>query len=80
MRSIALTVLCTILLTGCKARLGQDEGYSDGYAAGYNTECQIRATLVHGEWDNAKYKAGYDAGYAAGAADCRRARNQGRSL
>jgi hypothetical protein len=48
-----------------------DTGYSDGYASGYNTTCEIRATLVEGDWKNQHYKSGYIQGHSAGAADCR---------
>ena len=49
-----------------------DAGYSDGYAVGYNTECEIRATLIEGDFDNADYSRGYYAGLTDGAAACRR--------
>ncbi len=42
-----------------------DVGYSDGYAVGYNTTCQIRATLVYGDFDNADYARGYADGQTA---------------
>ena len=51
-----------------------DVGYSDGYAVGYNTTCEIRATLVEGNWDNQEYMEAYNDGYADGAADCRRSK------
>lgn len=47
-----------------------DRGYSDGYAAGYNTTCEIRSTLVEGS-DNRAYQRGYSEGYSAGASACR---------
>ena len=47
-----------------------DTGYSDGYASGYNTTCEIRATLVEGDWENQHYKSRYIQGRSAGAADC----------
>ena len=50
---------------------GDGEGEGDGYAAGYNTTCNIRATLVKGDWDNKDYSEGYRDGYAAGAFDCK---------
>lgn len=51
-----------------------DVGYSDGYAVGYNTTCEIRATLVEGNWDNQEYMEAYNVGYADGAAHCRRSK------
>ena len=47
-------------------------GYNDGYATGWNTTCQIRATLIDGDWDNEDYSRGYREGYAAGSIDCRK--------
>ena len=49
-----------------------DVGYDDGYAAGYNTECKIRITLIEGDFDNQHYSRGYNAGHVDGAAACRR--------
>jgi hypothetical protein len=48
-----------------------DRGYSDGYAVGYNTTCEIRATMITGDWDTKGCKSGYDAGYLSGAEQCR---------
>lgn len=53
-----------------------DSGYSDGYAVGFNTTCEIRATLIDGDWDDEHYSSGYRDGYAAGALDCQRSRNR----
>ena len=53
-----------------------DQGYDDGYAAGYNTTCDIRATLIEGDWDDEDYSKGYRAGYEDGAQDCRESRNE----
>ena len=62
-----------LLLMGCFGSSDEDRsrGYSDGYAAGYNTTCNIRATLISGEWSNSDYTSGYNQGYAAGAYACR---------
>ena len=60
-----------VLLAGCGDSEGRyDTGYSDGYAAGYNTTCKIRATMIEGDWGNESYSRGYNQGYAAGTADC----------
>ena len=48
-----------------------DVGYSDGYAAGYNAECKIRATMVEGDWDNENYSSGYSDGKQEGINACR---------
>lgn len=52
-----------------------DVGYDDGYAVGYNSTCQIRATLVEGDFGNEDYARGYAEGMAAGAYDCRNLSN-----
>ena len=59
-------------LVGCNAEADWDRGHKDGYAAGLNTTCQYRSTMVHGDWDNRNYKDGYDVGYQSGAAECDR--------
>ena len=48
-----------------------DTGYSDGYAEGYNTTCEIRATLVEGDWNSEAYSRGYNEGRVEGANACR---------
>lgn len=48
-----------------------DDGYSDGYASGYNTTCNIRVTLIEGDWDDSNYKKGYQSGYTDGSKACR---------
>lgn len=47
-----------------------DSGYSDGYAEGYNTTCEIRATLVEGDWEDENYSRGYNDGRQNGASAC----------
>jgi hypothetical protein len=43
-----------VAIVSCSEREGYDSaydrGYSDGYATGYNTTCEIRATLISGDW------------------------------
>jgi hypothetical protein len=64
--------VCFAALVGCdQFRDKSDIGYSDGYAVGYNTTCEIRATLVEGDWRNKSYSQGYDRGYIDGANACR---------
>ena len=47
-----------------------DTGYNDGYAAGYNTTCNIRSTLIEGDWENEDYTEGYEYGYSDGSRAC----------
>jgi hypothetical protein len=48
-----------------------EAGYGDGYAVGYNETCEIRTTLIEGDFDNQSYSDGYEQGYFAGAEACR---------
>ncbi len=69
MRHAHLIVL--LVLSGCSdADERYDVGYDDGYAEGYNTTCDIRATLVEGDWDDEDYSRGYAEGRYAGAQEC----------
>jgi hypothetical protein len=67
-------LLISILIISCSQEDKYDTGYSDGYAAGYNTTCQIRVTLIEGDWENQSYSSGYNAGYSQGSIDCREKR------
>lgn len=71
MRIIIFAVLAAAL-SGCweSAEARFDSGYGDGYAAGYNTTCEIRSTMVEGAWDDEDYSRGYSVGYSAGSAAC----------
>jgi hypothetical protein len=70
-----LFFIALLLISSCSAGesydSGYNRGYSDGYATGYNTTCEIRATLIAGDWETNGYKPGYDAGYAAGSEQCK---------
>ncbi len=58
-------------LTGCEgADEAYDRGYNDGYAVGYNTACEIRATLIDGDWGSANYSRGYSDGQTDGIIAC----------
>ena len=66
MRSIISPItLLFCLLTSCGSDRPDadgmyDSGFSDGYATGYNTTCQIRATLIN-DYDDENYRRGYNA-------------------
>ena len=47
-----------------------DRGYSDGFAAGYNTACEIRSTIISGDWEIESYSEGYAYGHDAGIRQC----------
>lgn len=71
--------LLAIALTSCKdADERYDVGYDDGYAVGYNTACEIRATLIEGDFDNNDYARGYAAGQADGIVGCNTDKKAGR--
>lgn len=55
-----------------------DLGYSDGYAVGYNTACEIRTTLIEGDWKNEDYSGGYADGQTAGVIACNEDRRKRR--
>ena len=47
MKKLLLLLLLSFVMQGCSSSdRDYDEGEGDGYAAGYNTTCNIRATLV----------------------------------
>ena len=52
---------------------------SDGEAVGYNTTCEIRATLIEGDWDDENYSRGYADGIAGGIAACNADRRDNRA-
>ena len=54
-----------------------DVGYDDGYAVGYNTACEIRATLIDGEFENKHYAAAFARGQSDGIVACQADRNAG---
>ena len=66
------TAICISSLSACDAFNDQyDSGYDDGWAAGYNTTCKIRATMIEGDWNSESYSRGYSDGYADGSKECR---------
>ena len=71
-----LAVMSVTLLSGCadgaesEATKRQNTGYGDGYAVGYNTACEIRATVIEGAWDDKNYSSGYAKGIEAGIISC----------
>lgn len=76
-RGVAAALLLSAL-SGCTSEADREDrygvGYRDGYAVGYNTTCEIRATLVEGAWDDPDYARGYADGQTAGTIDCNTSR------
>jgi len=71
---VTLITVAVAQSVGADADERNDSGYNDGFAAGYNTTCEIRATLIEGDWDDSEYSSGYEAGYADGAKECEQSR------
>ena len=71
-----LIMFIPFLLISCgeSADSRYDSGYSDGYAAGYNTTCDLRATMIEGDWSDSNYTSGYNDGYSDGSKDCKKNR------
>lgn len=79
MRRIIVTI-ASVALLACGDPVDQeDAGYGDGYAVGYNTACEIRATLVAGTFDNADYSRGYARGQTDGVIACNADKRAGRA-
>ena len=71
--------IASAFLAGCSnADESFDVGYDDGYAVGYNTACQIRATLIEGDFDNGDYARGYSQGQTDGVIACNNDKTAGR--
>lgn len=67
----ALLLAIVLVVSGCEDKeAAYDSGYGDGYAVGYNTTCQIRRTLIEGNWSSESYSKGYEAGMVAGINAC----------
>ena len=66
---IKATLIGTLCVStaACDSKDWAAAGYQDGYAATINTTCKFRSTLIHGEFDKAKYAEGYSKGAPAGA-------------
>jgi hypothetical protein len=70
--------LAALLVAGCAdSDAAYDRGYSDGYAVGYNTACEIRATMIEGDWGNSHYARGYADGQSDGTIACNADRRAG---
>ena len=70
--------LLSLLMAGCSDRAErEDVGFDDGYAVGYNTACEIRATLIEGDFKSDAYAKAYARGIEAGIAACQADRKRG---
>lgn len=74
------SIVGVLLLAACESGdEAYDRGYDDGFAVGYNTACEIRATMIAGDWSNADYSRGYADGQTDGTVACNRDRRAGPS-
>lgn len=53
-------------------------GFQDGLAVGYNTACEVRASLINAEWDNESYSRAYADGVTQGILQCLADKKAGR--
>lgn len=69
----------TLILSACGGtdEEAYDRGYGDGYAVGYNTACEIRATMVAGDWSDEDYSRGYADGQTDGTIACNSDKSSG---
>lgn len=77
---LALLLLACFYVAGRWQESKADDysaGFGDGYAVGYNTACEIRATFIRGDWSNDQYAKGYAQGQEAGIVACNAAREIG---
>lgn len=80
MRRLAVaSAALSILVSACAPSDDRyDVGYDDGMAVGYNTACEIRTTMIDGDFANRDYARGYAEGMEAGIAACNADRRAGR--
>jgi len=75
MKNLLIIFLPFILVScGESSDSRYDSGFSDGYAAGYNTTCGLRATMIEGDWSDSNYTKGYNNGYSDGSKDCKKSK------
>jgi hypothetical protein len=76
MKFVVGAILLVGFLTACDDPDERyDAGYGDGYAVGFNTACEIRATLIGGDFGNEDYALGYADGVTEGIIDCNQTRD-----
>ena len=61
-RHFVLLVLLFSSLNACDSKDWEAAGYQDGYAVTINTACNIRGTLVSGNFEKPAYARGYSRG------------------
>ena len=60
-----------IILFGCTHdERTFESGYDDGYAEGFNTQCEVEKIAIYGHWDSAEYAMGYKVGRKDGVRAC----------
>ncbi len=72
MKNLAVFFLLSqIMVLGCTHDEKTFEtGYDDGYAEGFNTQCEIGKISIFGHWDSDEYSKGYKVGRKDGVRAC----------
>ena len=72
MKNLAIFFLLSqIMVLGCTHDEKTFEtGYDDGFAEGFNTQCEIGKISIFGHWDSDEYSKGYKVGRKDGVRAC----------
>jgi hypothetical protein len=62
MRQMILIMPLLLATISCDSKDSESAGYQDGYAATINTSCNIRGTLIAGNFNQPAYARGYSKG------------------
>jgi hypothetical protein len=62
MKILIISIFCFFIFQSCESTDWEDAGLGDGYAQTINTACGIRASIIHGKFDDKKYSKGYSRG------------------
>lgn len=72
-----IIVAAALMLVACESKeAAYDRGHADGYAVGYNTACEVRATMIAADWKIPAYSRGYSDGVTDGIIACNRERKR----
>jgi hypothetical protein len=64
-------LMLQIMVLGCSHdEQTFESGYDDGYAEGFNAQCEVSKISIKGHWDSAEYSKGYKVGRKDGVRAC----------
>ena len=64
-------LMLQIMVLGCSHdEKTFESGYDDGYAEGFNAQCEVSKISIKGHWDSAEYSKGYKVGRKDGVRAC----------